>query len=246
MKPPPLPSQIDVLQRILERIDAQPDDGPPALVVFDLDGTLFDNRNRTLQILLEYADEVRDEYPDVAECLTRLEGDGIRYLLSDTLRGVGLTHVDAVRDISNYWHGRFFSDDYLHCDLPCEGAAEYVQACHDAGATIVYLTGRDVPGMLVGTVASLRDHGFPFGKAGVELMLKPDASLADEAFKRMALPTLRRVGDPVGFFDNEPANCNTALVLYPDCYVVLLETQRVDGAPDPDHGVHHLVDFRTF
>ncbi len=213
-------------------------------MVFDLDGTLYDNRARSLQILLEYADDVRDEFPDVAQCLTGLTGDGIRYLLSDTLRGVGLTDVHVQRDISQYWHDRFFSDDYLHCDVPCDGAADYVNACHEAGATIVYLTGRDVPGMFLGTVASLRDHGFPLGQAGVELVLKPDAGLADEAFKRMALPTLARVGEVIGFFDNEPANCNTALTCYPDADVVLLETQRVEGAPEPDAAVHRLVDFR--
>ena len=220
------------------------DGGPAPLVVFDLDGTLYDNRPRTLQILMEYADEVREEFPDVAECLTSLSGDGVRYLLSDTLRGVGVTDVHVVRDISSYWHERFFSDDYLHCDVPSEGAADYVNACHEAGAIVVYLTGRDVPGMLLGTVASLRDHGFPLGKAGVELVLKPDAGLADEAFKRMAVPTLGRVGEVVGFFDNEPANCNTALGCFPDADVALLETQRVEGAPDPDDGIHHLMDFR--
>lgn len=244
VRPPPLPTQINVLSRILERIAAQPADAPPPVVVFDLDGTLFDNRRRTLQILSDYGDEVREDFPDVAAALAELTIDRLQYLLSDSLREVGLTHADVVRDISHYWHGRFFSDDYLSCDDPWDGAAYYVHACHEAGATVVYLTGRDVAGMLVGTVASLRDHGFPVGQAGVELVLKPDAALGDEAFKRMALPTLTRVGEVIGFFDNEPANCNTAIGLYPDADVVLLETQRVEGAPEPAAGVHHLADFR--
>ena len=244
MRPPPLPSQIDVLSRVLELISRHPEGCGPPLVVFDLDGTLFDNRPRTLQILMDYSDEVADELPEVAQCLSQLTTDKIRYLLTDTLRGVGVTRTDDVRDISQYWHGRFFSDDFLHCDVACDGAAEYVGSCHEAGATVVYLTGRDVPGMLVGTAASLREHSFPIGKAGVELVLKPDAGLADEAFKRMVLPTLSRAGQVVGFFDNEPANCNEAFACYPDAYVVLLETQRVDGAPECDEGVHRLVDFR--
>ena len=235
-----------MLQRVLERIATLHEDPErrPPLVVLDLDGTLYDNRQRTLQILFEYAEDVRAEYADVAECLDTLEVEGIRYLLSTTLKDCGLTHVDVVRDITHWWQERFFSDEYLAYDVPNDGAPEFVNACFESGASIVYLTGRDVPGMLLGTVASLRDHGFPLGVAGVELVLKPDATLPDEAFKRSALPTLTRVGDVVGFFDNEPANCNIARQMFPDADVALLETQKVPGAPESAEGVHHIIDFR--
>ena len=218
--------------------------GPPPLVVFDLDGTLYDNRPRTLQILRDYAEDVRAEYPDVAGCIETLDIESIRYLLSTTLKDCGLKHVDVVRDITHWWQERFFSDDFITYDLPNDGAPEYVNACHESGASIIYMTGRDVPGMLLGTIASLRDHDFPVAVAGVELVLKPDATLPDEAFKRAALPTLTRVGQVVGFFDNEPANCNIARQIFPDADVALLETQQVPGAPDADDGVHHVTDFR--
>ena len=106
------------------------------------------------------------------------------------------------------------------------------------------MTGRDVPGMLLGTVASLRDCGFPIGVAGIELVLKPDANLPDESFKRGALPTLERLGDMVAFFDNEPANCNLAKAMYPDALVVALETQKVPYAPALAHDVAVVADFR--
>jgi len=93
-------------------------------------------------------------------------------------------------------------------------------------------------------VASLRDHDFPVGIAGVELVLKPDPMLGDEAFKRSALPTLLRVGEVIGVFDNEPANCNLAKTTFPDSDVALLETQKVPGAPDSESGIHHVTDFR--
>ena len=215
------------------------------MVVFDLDGTLYDNRPRSLQILFEYGEEVRDEYPDVAEALTKLDTDRIRYLLSDTLRDCGLSQVDVVRDITHYWRERFFTDEYCSYDVPTEGAADYVRACYDAGGNIVYLTGRDVPGMLIGTVSSLRDDGFPLGIAGVELVLKPDATLPDEAFKRSALPTLERLGRIVGFFDNEPANCNTARTLFPEAEVALIDSQKVPGAPDLVADIELVSDFRV-
>lgn len=216
----------------------------PPLVVFDLDGTLYDNRPRTLQILMEYAEEVRDQDPEIAQALLRLENESVQYLLTDTLRGVGIHHTEIVRDITSYWNARFFSDDYISYDQPMPGSQEFARACYDAGASIIYLTGRDIPGMFLGTVASLRDCGFPLGVAAVELMLKPDAGLADEAFKRGALPTLDRVGDVIAFFDNEPANCNLARQIYPDATIALIDTQSVPGAPPPDEGVELISDFR--
>jgi hypothetical protein len=245
LRPPPLPHQIGLLQQVLEQISSISSDGSsPPVVVFDLDATLYDNRTRTLTILMEYADEVQDQAPDVAESLRSLVSDRVQYLLSDTLRGCGLTQSDVVKDITHYWHERFFSDEYCSHDVPLDGAPEFVRACHESGATLVYLTGRDIPGMLLGTVSSLREHGFPIGVAGVELVLKPDATMSDEAFKRGALPTLSRVGEVVAFFDNEPANCNLARNIYPECTVFLLETQSVPGAPDPDDGIQKITDFR--
>ena len=98
--------------------------------------------------------------------------------------------------------------------------------------------------MLLGTVASLRDCGFPIGVAGIELILKPDANLPDEAFKRGALPTLNRIGEMVAFFDNEPANCNLARGMFPESLVVLLETQRVPYAPPLAEDIEVVADFR--
>ena len=212
--------------------------------MFDLDGTLYDNRPRTLQILMEYSDEVRQHDPEVADALSTLDGQKVRYLLSDTLRECALSHPDVVRDVTQYWRERFFSDDYCGFDVPMDGAPEYVRTCYEAGASIVYLTGRDVPGMFVGTVASLRDHAFPLGVAGVELVLKPDATLADEAFKRSALPSLNRAGEVIAVFDNEPANCNIARGLFPTAEIALLDTQKVPGAPELDPNVSLITDFR--
>jgi hypothetical protein len=246
VRPPPLPHQSSVLRDLLERIGSwtQDERARAPVVVFDLDSTLYDNRPRTLEILMQYREEILDEQPEVADALGTLTAERIEYLLSDTLRGCGITGAALVADITRYWHDRFFTDDYLQHDAPLDGAPEYVRACHESGAIIVYLTGRDIPGMFLGTIASLRDCGFPIGVAGVELVLKPDVNLPDEAFQRGALPTLDRLGDLVAFFENEPAACNLAKAMYPDCSVVLLETQKVPFAPDPAEDVQVVSDFR--
>ncbi|MDQ3031419.1 MAG: haloacid dehalogenase-like hydrolase [Myxococcota bacterium] len=246
MRPPPLPHQTNVLADALERVATwtHNEGSRSPLVVFDLDATLYDNRPRTLEILMEYREEILDGQPDLADALATLTAERVEYLLSDTLRGCGVTSSNRIADITRYWHDRFFTDAYLQHDAPLDGASEYVRACHEAGGIIVYLTGRDIPGMFLGTVASLRDCGFPIGVAGTELVLKPDANLPDEAFKRGALPTLDRLGDLVAFFDNEPANCNLAKAMYPDCTVVLLETQKVPYAPEIAEDVLVVSDFR--
>lgn len=220
------------------------DSGRAPVVVFDLDATLFDNRPRTLEILMEYREEIAAEDPDLADALLALEVDRIHYLLTDTLKGCGIYRADLVKEISDFWHDRFFTDEYIACDVAMVGAPEYVRACYEAGAVVVYLTGRDVPGMLLGTVAKLRDEGFPIAVSGTELVLKPDPNMSDEAFKRGALPTLDRVGEVAAFFDNEPANCNLAKAMFPRSTVVLLETQKVPGAPEPDADLEVLADFR--
>ena len=214
------------------------------MVVFDLDATLFDNRPRTLEILHELRERISDDDPELANALLGLELDKVSYLLTDTLKSCGIYRADQVKSITGYWHERFFRDEYIACDQPLEGAPEYVRACYEMGASVVYLTGRDIPGMLVGTVAKLRDEGFPIAVAGTELILKPDEHMHDEAFKRGALPTLERVGEVVAVFDNEPANCNLAKTQYPDSLVILLETQKVPGAPIPLEGVEVIADFR--
>jgi phosphoglycolate phosphatase-like HAD superfamily hydrolase len=233
-----------VLRGVLRRIHAHPSK-PAPVVVFDLDATLFDNRPRTLEILMEWRELVMDDDPELADALLTLDVSRIRYLLTDTLKECGVYRADVVKRISAFWHERFFTDEYIACDVPIDGASEYVRACYEAGAVIVYLTGRDIPGMLAGTAAKLRDDGFPIAVAGTELVLKPDPNLSDEAFKRTALPTLDRVGDLIAFFDNEPANCNLAKAMFPDATVVLLDTQRVPGAPAPDPDLEIMADFRA-
>jgi hypothetical protein len=120
---------------------------------------------------------------------------------------------------------------------------EFAQHLHAAGATIVYLTSRDLAGMLVGTVASLRDHGFPFGEPGVELAMKPDATVGDEVFKRSVLPTLMRLGDVVAVFDSEPSVCAAATEHFPNADVGLVDTWHAIGG-ETSTGIEIFRDLR--
>jgi len=104
------------------------------------------------------------------------------------------------------------------------------------GATVGYFPGRDTPGMLLGTVRTLRDDGFPMGVPRVELVMKPSFEEPDTGFKSRMLDGLDALGRVLGTFDNEPVNCNlfAARWLDPEAVHVLLDTQRAPNAPALD------------
>jgi hypothetical protein len=217
---------------------------PTPVVVFDLDGTLLDNRPRTAAILREYAERCRHTHPEVAARLDRARTSDLSYLLSDSLERLGAHATELVAEMQAFWRERFFADAHLVHDEPVAGSVAFARACYDAGAILVYLTGRDLPLMGLGTFQSLRDLRFPIGLPATELVLKPDGAMPDEAFKRLTAPELARVGRVVAAFDNEPANCNVMLAHYPDAHVVFLDTQHTPGAPPLDPGVRAVRDFR--
>jgi beta-phosphoglucomutase-like phosphatase (HAD superfamily) len=236
--------QHEVLRAVLDSCRPERGRGRP-VVVFDLDGTLMDNRPRTCVILREFAARCRGRDDALAERLEIAQPEDLAYLLSDSLERMGAHRTELVAEMHAFWRERFFADAHLVHDVPVPGAVEFTRACYDAGALLVYLTGRDLPLMGTGTFQSLRDLGFPIGVPATELVLKPDASMPDEAFKRLAAPDMARVGRVVATFDNEPANCNVLLAHYPDAYVVYVDTQHMPGAPPLDPGVCIVGDFRS-
>jgi len=235
--------QKALLDRIVERCRENGKARTP-VVVFDLDGTLMDNRPRTAAILRELSTAWTTSHPSMAPKLASAEADDLAYLLTDSLARLGVTRTDLVREAEVFWRERFFTDEYLAHDIEVSGAAAFARACYDAGGILVYFTGRDLPLMGLGSFASLRDLGFPIGVPGTELVLKPDANMPDEAFKRMQGPALQRVGRVVALFDNEPGNCNVLGAHFPEAFSVLLDTQHLPGAPPLDPSVKVIADFR--
>lgn len=243
---PAVYEQSATLKAVLRRCRHEPTSSQrPPVVVFDLDGTLLDNRPRTLAILREFAARCVDRDPELADRLASARTADLEYLLSDTLERLDAHRTELVAEMHEFWRDRFFRDAHLVHDVPLAGAVSFARACYDAGALLVYLTGRDLPLMGIGTFQSLRDLGFPIGIPGTELVLKPDADMPDEDFKRLTAPSLERVGRVVAAFDNEPANCNVMLAHYPDAHVVFVDTQHMPGAPALEAEVRVVRDFRV-
>lgn len=229
------------LNGVIARCRAEQERGVTPVVVFDLDHTLFDNGPRTWQILTEFADQSRND--DLRRRLDGLDRTGLPYLLSETLARVGLTD-QALHDAAfTFWREHFFTDDYQRYDLPLRGAVEFANETFDAGATLVYLSGRDAPGMLVGCAASLRQHRFPVGVAHTTIVLKPDFETADLDFKTEAVEYIHGLGTVVASFDNEPGNCNLFRRRWPDALTVFVRTQHAPNPPVLDDGVVTIEDF---
>lgn len=184
-----------------------------SLLVFDLDSTLFDVSPRLERILLDYSEveEHQRLYPEACKILKNIKTLRSDWGIKNALIRAGLDeHHSSFHDsIRDFWKLRFFSNEYLHYDLPYEGAAEFVQKCHSAGSRVVYLTGRDQHRMGQGSAEVLLKWDFPLNGQTSELVLKPRAGMDDAEFKTdwfRALPF--EAFDKIWFFENEPVNVN--------------------------------------
>lgn len=229
------------LNRVLARIRERAPSGRP-VAVFDLDSTLFSTQKRNLAILREWA---AGDAPEGARLIVaRLTDQDMGWNVMDDLRRHGFSHEPTLKELRRFWFERFFKDEYLLHDEPLPGAPEFVRDCHAAGGTVVYLTGRDEPGMGRGTRLSLERHGFPLGDERVALRLKPTFDEPDLAFKERVIEELKILGEVVAAFENEPANANLFCDAFPEADVIFLETVHSPNPPPLRERIVRVKDFR--
>src|SRR5262245_17897946 len=92
--------------RILDRCSQRTAAGAPVLVL-DLDGTLMDNRPRTIVILRDLAEQWKAKHPEAAAALKTCTEDRLAYLLSDSLRRLKIVDPMLVGEATEYWRSRF-------------------------------------------------------------------------------------------------------------------------------------------
>lgn len=215
------------------------------LAIFDLDGTLFDNRTRTIFILREISEKFNEKVPQLSRAFETFQALSIvDYSLDVTLKRMGVTRPGEKAFIRQEWAKRFFSDEYQKYDMPILGAKAYVDRVHKAGATVIYLTGRDVGRMLVGTTEVLRLYGFPVGVAGTMTIVKKEFEQDDELFKKEVSEYIDRLGEVVAVFENEPANSNILQARFPGAASFFVLTQHRPDAPALSRKVQKIKDFR--
>lgn len=234
----PLQKVVDLIGRSTARMRS-------TLAIFDLDGTLFDNRTRTIFILREISEKFDSRVPALASAFAKFRNLSIvDYSLDVTLSRLGVKGRLEIDFIKQEWAKRFFSDEYQKYDMPLPGAKAYVERVHKAGATVIYLTGRDVGRMLVGTTEVLRLYGFPVGVAGTMTIVKKEFEQDDELFKKEVSEYIDRLGEVTAVFENEPANSNILHARFPGAASFFVETQHRPGAPALAGGITRIKDFR--
>jgi hypothetical protein len=222
-----------VLQQVLSDTTAAYNKQERPMVVFDIEGTLLDNRPRILQIMKDFAADKHYVTPAAAAQIQNLTVPLVKYRLPDTLASVGVTDPAVVNNAAAFWAERFFTDDYLKYDQPVPGAVEYVRTLYSNGARIIYVTGRDQRRQLLGTVKSLRDHGFPIGIQGTELIMKPTVEMQDAIFKQNITNYLRHYGTVVATIDSDSANANVYRRAFNKATVILFESPTPTPNPPP-------------
>ena len=208
--------------------------GERGVAILDLDGCLFDNRPRQVQIAREFAEVVGD--PRIAavtvDCFQTWDK-------RDTLRRAGLPEADAERlgrELFKYWLPRFFDDAYQRHDHALPGAPAFVRALAATGCRIVYLTGRYAT-MRSETERSFARWGFPWP---APLVLKADPAETDRDYKRRAVARIATWGTVAVCADNEPAQIVDMQRACPDAVCLWPDTDHSPGAASPEPPVRRI------
>lgn len=212
-----------------------------ALVVFDLDDTLFLTANRHIRILNEYAGLIEKKAPDAAQLLRAIQHEKLRYAITDTAKDAGLAD-ELVKDLKDFWFARFFKNPYLLEDAAIAGGPAFVSEVLRRGGRAVYMTGRD-EGMREGTEASLKKQGYPLDGLAARLFLKPRFDTPDVQFKGECVERLKSMGLVTGTFENEPGHVNLFVAGFPSARHFLVETKHSGKPVEPHEKTLRIRDF---
>ncbi|RYZ70728.1 MAG: HAD family hydrolase [Proteobacteria bacterium] len=223
-----------------------------AAVLLDLDSTLYEVGPRTGHILKEWlASPESREFPEVREAVEKLKPEQVGYSLEDTFvvlaleAGSGKAQA-ALQSMKKFWFARFFTNEYLDHDIAYPGAAEFVQELYKTGIDLIYLTGRDEPGMGIGTRKRLIQDLFPWEQPRTHLLLKKNFELDDLEHKSAAADYVRGVGTLVASFENEPPNLIALSDLFEESMHVFVDTVYSERVARPKRGLYRITDYHSF
>jgi beta-phosphoglucomutase-like phosphatase (HAD superfamily) len=239
----PKPARPEEPEAVLAAALARARSGAPrALVVFDLDSTLLDNRTRLARLLQDYG-----RVAGLPELLDARPDHFVGWSLEAALARAGLSPAQVEEHRAparRFWAEWFFTSAYCRLDVPLPGAPAFVRQVEGTGAQVAYVSSRP-PTMEAGTREVFHVHGFPIPDGRrVHLLLKPRPELSDDGWKAGAPARLDRLGAVVAAFDNEPAHVNGYARAWPAALVVHLDTDHSDRPVEILPGIPSILDFR--
>jgi hypothetical protein len=243
-------SNLQVLSEVYAGIEKETEAKRQPVLLLDLDSTLYHVESRSHQILREWvASPESAKHGPIRDKIAGILPEHLGYSLLDTFAKVGLSAMDAgveevLRETQKFWNRRFFTNEYLAFDHAYPGAPEFVNRAYDLGAEIVYLTGRDEPGMGKGTRARLLADRFPFEKPRTRLILKENFELDDIEHKSKAAESVASLGTLVASFENEPPNLVAFSEIFPDAMHVFVDTIYSEKPAHPKTGLYRITGFR--
>lgn len=216
-------------------------------VFFDLDSTLFDVHPRTESILSQLLlDEgFKQKYGSLMEQLNDVKIEKTDWGIRDAMMRHKIQGpAEFLNAIKDYWRLHFFHDRLLINDPVYPGANAFVQAVHEAGAKVFYLTGRDQIRMKKGTLESLKRWQFP-NADDVHLLMKPSTSVEDENFKADALKEKLKNLQKIFFFENEPVIISKIRKEKINVEIIFVDTihSQVETSPTDLISIREFKDF---
>lgn len=220
------------------------------LIVFDLDSTLFDVAPRLEKVLIDIALEpaVQEKFPSVIPYFKNIKTQRKDWGFVEVLQRAGVEHdnLDLFKTVRHLWIQKFFSNEYIHYDVPYQGSVDFVQKIGKLNIPIVYLTGRDVKRMERGSREVLQKWKFPLDDKKSRLVLKPDREMDDALFKRDWIHRyLSDNNTPVFLFENEPVNINLIAKELPQVELVFFDSTHSRQETPPEEIftlVHYLME----
>jgi hypothetical protein len=238
------------LIKILHQARAVQAEGNHCLAVFDLDSTLFDVTPRIRKIIHDFITEPEHQKRFPANCDALKDAEVMRadWGVRDALTRAGLDGHNPIfhETMKDYWRTHFFSNEFLEYDIVYDGAVEFVKALYDLEVDIVYLTGRDVARMGIGTEKVLKKWDFPLDPIHAQMILKPNLKMDDAKFKSdyfAAIPDGKYTH--IWLFENEPTNIRLVRKEHSQVEVVFFHSTH-SGQHEPPVDLpkimHYLLD----
>lgn len=206
---------------------------PKTLFVLDIDSSLVLTHKRNEAILRHFAQSLRHKNPELSEALATAECRPLEYgYFAGLERALPTISKEDAEHIHSFWKQHFFSNDFLHFDIPHAGALEFVRILSERAQPFVYLTGRPSNLMRPGTLDTMAKLGFHI--TDKMLHMKPDDSHVDEGYKAAILKDIIRGYDEVVFIDNEPRVLHLIEKFYPQAHLIFVDTCHSPNVTAPE------------